>query len=163
MAQDEKIISMDRELYEYKRKVIEKLLDSSEIVEAINAENLDPSELVYTHIFTFGVIPGTQTEAKNIITVEVTMPQVSTVNYFFKDILLIINVICHTDLMRTDFGVPRHDYISKLICEILNGSTEFGYGEVGLVSNTENAFSERHSGRTMRFQTKEQAKNNLCV
>ena len=91
------------------------------------------------------------------------MPQVSTVNYFFKDILLIINVICHTDLMRTDFGVPRHDYISKLICEILNGSTEFGYGEVGLVSNTENAFSERHSGRTMRFQTKEQAKNNLCV
>ena len=154
---------MDRELYEYKRKVIEKLLDSSEIVEAINAENLDPSELVYTHIFPFGVIPGTQTEAKNIITVEVTMPQVSTENYFFKDILLIINVICHTDLMRTDFGVPRHDYISKLICEILNGSTEFGYGEVGLVSNTENAFSERHSGRTMRFQTKEQAKNNLCV
>ena len=163
MADDNRIISMDRELYEYKRKVIQKFLDCDAIVEAINAEELDASELVYHNIFPFGVILETQTDAKTIITVEVTMPQVSTVNYFFKDVLLVVNVICHQDLMRTDYGVPRHDYISKLICEILNGSTDFGYGEVSLVSNTENAFSERHAGRTMRFQTKEQTKNNLCV
>jgi len=158
-----RIVSMNKELYDYKRKVIDKLLSNQEIVEGLNVqEELDPGELVYKYIFPFGVIAPTQTETKCYITVEITMPQVSTVNRFFKDILLVINVICHNDLMRTDYSIPRHDYLSAKICELLNGSTAFGYGEVQLVSNTEGAYSERHSGRTMRFQVKEQAQTNLC-
>lgn len=163
MSTNERTTSMNRELYEYKRKVVEKLLDDNEIVEGLNAQELEPSELMYRNIFPFGVISDTELDAKCFITVEVTMPQVSTVNYFFKDVLLVINVVCHNDLMRTKYGIPRHDYLSAKICEILNGSTDFGYGEVELVSNTENAFSERHAGRTMRFQAKEQTKTNLCT
>lgn len=160
---DNKIVSMNKELYDYKRKVIEKMLESSEIVEGLNLdEDTDPSEITYKHIFPFGVIAPTQSDAKCMITVEITMPQVSTVNRFFKDVLLVINVICHNDLMRTDYGIPRHDYLSAKICELLNGSAFVGYGEMQLVSNTEGAFTERHSGRTMRFQVKEQQKNNLC-
>lgn len=158
----DKIISMNRELYEYKQKVIEQMLEVPDIIEALNSE-LDPSELIYKNIFPHGVITPMQDEAKCYITVEVTMPQVSTVNRFFKDVLLVINVICHNDLMQApEYGIPRHDYLSAKICELLNGSTAFGFGEMQLVSNTENAFSERHSGRTMRFQAQEQAQSNLC-
>lgn len=152
-------VAMNSELYNYKRAVITAILGQDDIVEALNAD-VDSSELVYSHIFPFGVIPYTQMETKCYITVEITMPQVSTVNYFFKDVLIVINVICHNDIMRTDYGIPRHDYISAKICELLNFSTDLGYGELQLVSNTEGAFSERHSGRTMRFKTSEQAAAN---
>lgn len=161
---DNRIVSMNKELYDYKRKVIERILESSDIIEGLNiADDIDPGELIYENIFPFGVIAPTQTETKCYITVEVVMPQVSTTNYFFKDVLLVVNVICHNDLMRTDYSIPRHDYLSAKICELLNGSSFLGYGEMQLVSNTEGAFTERHSGRTMRFQVKEQTKNNLCV
>lgn len=164
-SSNDRTISMNKELYEYKRKVIEKMLDTPDIIEGLNIEEkqLDPSEIIYKHIYPFGVIAPTQTDAKCYITVEVTMPQVSTVNFFFKDVLLVVNVICHNDLMRTNYNIPRHDYLSAKICELLNGSAFLGYGEMQLVSNTEGAFSERHSGRTMRFQIKEQSKKNLCV
>lgn len=152
-------VAMNTELYNYKRKVITALLEDDSIVEALNSD-VESSELVYENIFPFGVIPNTQMDAKCYITVEITMPQVSTVNYFFKDVLIVINVICHNDLMRTDYGIPRHDYIAAKICELLNFSTDLGYGELQLVSNTEGAFSERHSGRTMRFKTSEQAAAN---
>ena len=159
MADMDRKVAMNSELYNYKRKVISAILENEEIVEALNSE-ADPSELVYECLYPFGVIPDTQMEAKCFITVEITMPQVSTVNYFFKDVLIVINVICHNDLMRTDYGIPRHDYISAKICEMLNFSTDLGYGELQLVSNTEGAFSERHSGRTMRFKTSERAAAN---
>lgn len=163
MAVDmDKKVAMNTELYNYKRKVIAAILSQDEIIEALNSES-DSSELVYECVFPFGVIPDTQMETKCYITVEITMPQVSTVNYFFKDVLLVINVVCHNDIMRTDYGIPRHDYIAAKICELLNFSTELGYGELQLVSNTEGAYSERHSGRTMRFKTSERAAlNGYC-
>lgn len=158
---DLKTTSMNIELYEYKRKVIAAILDSEDIIQGLNAD-CDPSELMYNNVFPFGVVAPVQSEAKCLITVEITMPQVSTVNYFFKDVLIVVTVICHNDLMRTDFGIPRHDYVSAKICELLNGSTEFGYGEIQLVSNTEGVFTEQHSGRVMRFKTQERNKDNLC-
>lgn len=155
----DKKVAMNTELYEYKQKVIAAILGVDEIIDALNSET-DASELVYHNVFPFGVIPNTQLETKCYITVEITMPQVSTVNYFFKDVLLVINVVCHNDIMKTDYGIPRHDYIAAKICELLNFSTDIGYGELQLVSNTEGAFSERHSGRTMRFRTSERAAAN---
>lgn len=159
---DKKTIIMSNELYNYKRQVIEELLKSDELIEALDTNGLEPSELVYTHIFPFGVIKPVQIEAKNFITVEVTMPQVSTVNRFYKDVLLVISVICDISLMKTDYGVPRHDYISAKIAELLGGSSAFGFGELSLISNTESAFSERQAGRTMRFKCSERAQSNLC-
>lgn len=162
MATESTTVSMNRELYEYKQKVITMLMESEEIIDGLNAD-VESSELIYRNIFPFGMLYPTQSEARCYITVEITMPQVSTVNWFFKDVLLVINVICHNDIMKTEYGVPRHDYLSAKICELLDGVTALGYGQAQLVSNTEGAYSERHSGRTMRFQFKEQAKSNYCV
>ena len=63
-----KIISMNRELYEYKQRVIEQMLEVPDIVEALNSE-LEPSELIYNNIFPHGVITPMQYEAKCYITV----------------------------------------------------------------------------------------------
>ena len=155
--------SMNVELYEYKQKVVSLLSSSTEITEALNSD-VDDSELVYSNIFPYGKNPETQTDSKCYITIQVTMPQVSTKNYFFKDVLLIVQVICHDDLIRADeYGMPRTDYLSAKICALLNGNVDFGYGEMELVSNTEGPFAERYYHRTRRFQTQEQSKTNLCV
>lgn len=155
--------AMNVELYKYKQQVVSLLCSSVEITEALNSD-VDDSELVYNNIFPFGKLPDTQTDAKCFITIQVTMPQVSTKNFFFKDVLLIVQVICHDDLMRADeYGMPRADYLSVKICELLNGNTDFGYGEMQLVSNVEGPYAERYYSRTMRFQTQEQAKTNLCT
>lgn len=149
-----------RELCDYKQKVIQQILQSETIIEALQSE-CDPSELLYNNIYPHGLIPGSTDEAKCYITVEVTMPQVSTTNYFFKDVLLIITVICHVDMMRTDYGIPRTDYIAVELDKLFNGNTSMGVGEMELVSNVESMYNERHSGRILRFQTQETARN-MC-
>lgn len=147
-----------RELCEYKQKVVSKILNTDTIIEGLSA-TVDPSELLYNNIFPHGFIPGTTTDAKCYITVEVTMPQVSTVNYFFKDVLLTITVISHVNLMKTDYGMPRTDYLAVELDKIFNDNTEMGVGKMELVSNIESMFDERHCCRVLRFQTQELTKS----
>lgn len=147
-----------RELCEYKQKVVNKILETDSIIEGL-ASTDDPSELLYNNIFPHGYIPGTTDEAKCYITVEVTMPQVSTANYFFKDVLLVITVISHIGLMRTDYGMPRTDYLAVEIDKLLNDNTEMGVGKMELISNIESMFNERHCCRVLRFQTQELSKS----
>lgn len=149
-----------KELCEYKQKVISQILNCDSITSALSSAS-ETSELLYQNIFPHGMIPGTTGDAKCYITVEVTMPQVSTVNYFFKDVLLVINVICHVDMMRTSYGMPRTDYIAVELDKLFNGNTTMGVGKMELVSNTEGMFTERHACRTLRFQTQEMTRE-LC-
>lgn len=146
-----------RELCDYKQKVVSQILETDTIIEAL-ASDVDASELLYHNIFPHGYIPDMVEEAKCYITVEVTMPQVSTVNYFFKDVLLIVTVISHTELMKTDYGMPRTDYIAVELDKLLNDSEQIGIGKMELVSNTEGMFNEKHCCRVLRFQTQELAK-----
>ena len=149
-----------RELCDYKQKVVNQILETDTIVEAL-VSDVDASELSYRNIFPYGYIPGMVDEARCYITVEVTMPQVSTANYFFKDVLLIVTVISHTDLMKTDYGMPRTDYIAVELDKLLNDSEQMGIGKMELVSNTEGMFNEKHCCRVLRFRTQEFAKS-MC-
>lgn len=147
-----------KELSEYKQKIVSQILETDTIIEAL-VSNVDASELLYENIFPHGYIPGTTDEAKCYITVEVTMPQVSTANFFFKDVLVIVTVISHLSLMRTEYGMPRTDYIAIELDKLLNDSEQMGFGKMELVSNTEGMFNERHSCRVLRFKTSELAKS----
>lgn len=147
-----------KELCEYKQKIVQQILETDTILEAL-ATDVDASELLYENIFPHGFIPDTVGDAKCYITVEVTMPQVSTANFFFKDVLVIMTVISHVELMRTDYGMPRTDYIAVELDKLFNDSEQMGFGKMELVSNTEGMFNERHACRVLRFQTSELAKS----
>lgn len=156
-----------QEIIEYKRSAMAKLAATDSIVKALNAksssgEELEPGDLFYTHIFPYAYLPETVEVAGAYITLEVSMPNVSTVNYFFKDVLITFTIICHQDVMRMtedeplgSTGATRSDYISVEIDKLFNKSKGMGKTELELVSNIEGAIDPVHRCRIMRFKTQE--------
>lgn len=155
-----------QEIITYKQSAMTAVASVDNIVKAINAkyssgELMDPGDLFYTHIFPYAYIPETIEVAGCYITFEVSMPSVSTVNYFFKDVLITITVICHQDMMQMTedeplgaTGATRADYISVELDKLFNKSTKImGQYELELVSNIEGAIDPVHRCRVMRFKT----------
>lgn len=155
-----------QEIITYKQTAMNAIAGVDNIVKAINAKYssgnpMEPGDLFYTHIFPYAFIPDTIDTAGCYITFEISMPSVSTVNYFFKDVLITVTIICHQDIMKmTDdeplgaTGATRCDYISVEIDKLFNKSTEImGRYELELVSNIEGAIDPVHRCRVMRFKT----------
>lgn len=165
-------VGNSQEIIDYKRIAMSKTVSVENIVQAINAKDengntLDAGDLFYTHIFPYAFIPDTIDEAGCYITYEISMPQASTVNYFFKEIILIVTIICHQDLMQMRSSEPlgatgatRTDYISVEIDKLFNLQPKIlGPYELELVSNVEGAIDPVHRCRTMRFKTKSQVRS----
>ena len=149
-------MATQKDIGRYKQHLMSLLIHNSEIVEAIDSKEFkDPEDLVYTHIFPYLRNPKIQDQARCMITMSVEVPKVSTKNYFFKDMLLYINIVCHQDLMKTDYGATRIASLSGLIDEELNGRKDFGNVALELVSNTEGATTNDFCFRNMRFKSSE--------
>ena len=155
-----------QEIIEYKRSAMAAMAGVDNIVKAINAkdvsgEYLDPGDLFYTHIFPYDYLPDSIDVIGTYVTVEVSMPNVSTANYFFKDVLITVTIICHQDMMQmTDSeplgatGSTRADYLSVEIDKLFNQTTELlGKYKVELVSNVAGSIDPVHKCRVMRFKT----------
>lgn len=165
-------VGNSQEIIDYKRTAMSMTVGVDNIVKAINAKDssgnsLEPGDLFYTHIFPYAFLPDTIEEAGCYITYEISMPQVSTVNYFFKEIIVIITIICHQDLMQMtsreplgSTGATRIDYLSVEIDKLFNHKPKLlGPYELELVSNVEGAIDPVHRCRVMRFKTKAQIKS----
>lgn len=163
-----------QEIIEYKRTAMSKLISSDIIVKALNAKTksgklIEPGDLYYTHVFPYAFIPFTVDTVGTYITLEISMPQVSTVNYFFKDVLLTITIIAHQDAMQMvdseplgATGATRTDFISVEIDKLFNKTKGvIGPYELELVSNIEGAIDTVHRCRIMRFKTSAPIKS-LC-
>lgn len=155
-----------QEIIEYKQSAMNSIANVENIIKAINAKDssgelLEPGDLFYTHIFPYAYIPGTVETAGCYITFEISMPNVSTVNRLFKDVLITVSIICHQDIMRMTedeplgtTGATRTDFISTEIDKLFNKSTGImGKNELELVSNIEGAIDPVHRCRIMRFKT----------
>ena len=142
------------------------VINNENIVKAINAKEpsgafMEAGDLFYSHIFPFAYIPETLDTAGCYITFEISMPSVSTVNYFFKDVLLTITIICHQAMMQMkedeplgSTGATRTDFIAVEIDKLFNKTMGIvGKQELELVSNIEGAIDPVHRCRIMRFKT----------
>ena len=111
------------EISRYKNRIIKDILCtetnglSEDVIAAINPKYLDKQvryDIVYKHIFPYLAIPKTEKDTKTYITMAVNMPRVSTKNYFFKNMLITLNVIVHQDCMKMDDNSStRADYIGS--------------------------------------------------
>lgn len=155
-----------QEIIEYKLTAMNAVINNENIVKAINAkepsgEFMEAGDLFYSHIFPFAYIPETLDTAGCYITFEISMPSVSTVNYFFKDVLLTITIICHQAMMQMkedeplgSTGATRTDFIAVEIDKLFNKTMGIvGKQELELVSNIEGAIDPVHRCRIMRFKT----------
>lgn len=137
------------------KRIIETVLYSDEdIIELLDNPNLDPSapeEYVYENLFPFIKIPGTQDESKNFICYEVDdMADISR-NDRMKQQYIQFVIFVHKDLIKTNYGVPRHDMFGYLIRDLFNRSHLFGH-ELKLISNRGSTTDTDYYTRTLKFQ-----------
>ena len=154
-----------KEISDYKNRIIKDILFndedetlSTDIITAIDKDFInDRYGLVYRNIYPYLRIPETQTKTKSYITMSVDMPKVSTKNYFFKDMVITINVIVHEDIMEMpkSFSATRSDYIASLINSIFNQNKNYGNVPLEYVSDVESVILNKYFVRTLRFRCNE--------
>lgn len=138
-----------------KKRLIEQILYSDEdIIEVLDNPNLSPDtpeDYVGENIFGFLRVPGTQDVSKNFITFIVDDMGRTPNNQVMKSQYVQFVVFVHKDLVKTKYGVARHDLISYIIRDIFNLSNKLG-PQMELVSNKEGITDTDFYTRTLKFE-----------
>ena len=148
------IQNIDDDIIRKKRIIEQALYFDSDIVEVINDDDIDPScpeDLVYSSIFPFIRIPGTQDKSKNYITFSVSDLGRSPNNEVMKNQYVQFVIFVHENLAKTDYGMARHDCLGYLIRDIFNLSNMLG-PQMNLVSNLEGSTDTNYLTRTLKFE-----------
>ena len=138
-----------------KKRLIEQILYSDEdIIEILDNPNLSPDapeEYVGENIFGFLRVPGTQDTSKNFITFIVDDMGRTPGNQVMKSQYVQFVVFVHKDLVKTKYGMARHDLLGYLIRDIFNLSNKLG-PQMELVSNREGIADNDFYTRTLKFE-----------
>ena len=138
-----------------KKRLIEQILYSDEdIIEILDNPNLSPNtpeEYVGENIFSFLRVPGTQDVSKNFITFIVDDMGRTPNNQVMKSQYVQFVVFVHKDLVKTKYGMARHDLLGYIIRDIFNLSNKLG-PQMELVSNREGIADNDFYTRTLKFE-----------
>lgn len=148
------------------KRIIETVLcNDPDIIELLDNRDLDPSqpeEYMFTNIYPFIRIPGTQDISMNFICFSVDDLQEETRNDIIKQQYIQFVVFAHKDLVKTNYGVARHDLLGYILRDLFNRSYIFGHS-LKLVSDREGVTDTDYCTRTLKFQltTPEVAQDGL--
>lgn len=140
-----------------KNKIIKEFIKDDTIIQAIGSSTVTSAEkLVGTHIFNYHQNPNTINTVETFITIQVHIPQSFYNNTIFISPTIEIWIISHEKHMIVD-NIPkitdnRNDYLSKLIDNKLNGRSDFGIGELKLLSNIEGSYQKDYVYRKLVFE-----------
>lgn len=143
------------EFFDYKNKLMEDLLTNEEIVRLINESiPFERSEtLAYKQVFPCEYIPETVQEGHTFICFDVDIQGVENKTFLYP--LLYIWVFAHRSKLRLPEGGVRTDKLCSKICEAINGSRNYGLGELGLYSCKRFAPMTDYQGKVMVFRAKD--------
>ena len=136
-----------------KRQIKQKLIEDTDILEALHSEiDIDsPDEFLDTHIFGFLRIPNTQDTVRNFICISVDDIEDHRFNEVIKIQSLQFTTICHLSDIKTDYGIDRHDLLGYLIRDIFNWTNMFGL-QFHLIYNKEGNLDGDYYCRTLKFE-----------
>lgn len=142
---------------EFKERVVKAIAKDDALFYAFDAKDCENGgDLINTHIFKYNKNPETITETITFMTVMVHTKSRDK-NGTFVTPTLEIWIYSRNDHMKMDYKITkdnRNDYISMLLDEKFNGSTEYGgIGKLQLISNTEGTFSQKFLYRRLIFET----------
>lgn len=142
---------------EFKEKIVKAIAKDDTLFYAFDAKDCENGgDLMGTHIFKYNKNPETITETITFMTIMVHTKSRDR-NGSFVTPTLELWIYSHNDHMKMDHKITkdnRNDYISMLLDEKFNGSTEYGgIGKLRLVSNTEGVFSSEFLYRRLIFET----------
>jgi hypothetical protein len=137
------------------KRIIETVLcGDADIVEIIDNPDIDPTtpeDLLYNNLYPFIRIPGTQDTSRNYICYSIDDMSEHDRNDRMKQQFIQFVVFVHKDLVKTQYGVARHDLLGYLIRDLFNRSHLFGH-ELKLVTNREGTTDVDYTTRTLKFQ-----------
>lgn len=141
-----------REIIRYKQQIASLLINNEKIVKLINQSDINtPEDLIHKNIYDFIRVPEVPEEQKTYICYKVDIPEVYTVNFLFKKLVITIYVITHQGLMITDEGGTRIDLLGAELDEMLNGYKGIGQSPLDLISNVEESVGDKHRCRVLTF------------
>ena len=137
------------------KRIIETVLcGDTDVVEIIDNPNIDPTtpeDLLYENLYPFIRIPGTQDTSRNYICYSIDDMAENDRNDRMKQQFIQFVVFVHKDLVKTKYGVARHDLLGAIIRDLFNRSRLFGH-ELKLVMNREGVTDTDYTTRTLKFQ-----------
>lgn len=150
---------------EIKRRVMDAVTHDDAIFYAFDAKECENGgDLKDTHIFNYNKIPETITEATNYMTFTVKT-KAKDRNKTFVIPTLEIFVYVHYKNMKMDRKITkdnRCDYISGLLENMFNGSTQYGgIGELKCIFNDEGAYNPQFMYRHLIFETQD-LNSSMC-
>ena len=148
------INNVDDDIARKKRIIEQKLYSDPDIIEILDNPNLSPDspeEYVYENIFPFIRIPGTQDTSKNFITFSISDMGRSPGNEVMKSQYVQFVIFVHQNLVKTKYGMARHDCMAYIIRDIFNLSNILG-PQMNLVSNVEGITDGNYLTRTLKFE-----------
>lgn len=142
---------------EFKERIVKAIAKDETLFYAFDAKDCENGgDLINTHIFKYNKNPETITETITFMTVMVHT-KARDRNKTFVTPTLELWIYSHKDHMNMDFRITkdnRNDYISMLLDDKFNGSTEYGgIGKLQLISNTEGTYNQNFLFRRLIFET----------
>ena len=144
------------ELGKYKNTVISVICGNDDICKAIFGDSYNVSdiddELFGEQVLPYLFVPGAQEDAKVYVCVETAIPR--TIGFELKDVKLIVQVVCHKDLIKyrkKGYSGNRTDILSDMVNRQLNSSRDFGIGRLKLES-VDIINTDKFYGRSMIYK-----------
>ena len=138
-----------------KKRLIEQILYSDEdIIEILDNPDLSPDspeDYIGENIFSFLRVPGVQDVSKNFITFTIDDMGRTTNNQVMKSQYVQFVVFVHKDLVKTKYGIDRHDLLGCLIRDIFNLSNKLGL-QMEIINNREGVTDTDYYTRTLKFE-----------
>lgn len=134
---------------------MEDLLTDESIVKLLDSEipMQDANKLAYTQVFPFEYMPETVQEGKTFICFDVDIQESLNKTYLLPT--LYVWVFTHNSKLRLPEGGVRTDKLCSNICKAINGSRNYGLGELNLFSVKRFAPTMDYQGKVMVFHAKD--------
>lgn len=145
-----------QDFFDYKNKLMEDLLTNETIVNLIDedARFEDAKSLAYNNVFPYEFVPETVQDGKTFICFDVDIQRVPNKTFLYPT--LFVWVFTHKSLLRLpNGGGVRTDRLCHEICKQINGSREYGLGELNLYSVKRFAPMTDFQGKVITFEMKE--------
>lgn len=140
-----------KELGQYKSTILTKIIGCEDLMKAIvyNVPNFldeppvpDVGDQIYNRLWPFKYVPKTVEEEKTFITMSFT--GFRPVKRVFKASKIYFYVFTHNNLMRTDYGMTRVDFIQSELDDLFNETTELGIGRLEFAGLDDFIFENNH-------------------
>ena len=147
------------EIIEYRKKIMDEICQSPELVKLLGCENEEYPEDVIPYNFSFPheYIPETINETKRFINYEISAT-IDPRNNVFKDLTVYFFVLCHEDVIQYKEKERTYLWHDKVVCELDNIFSEkniLGIDEMMLVSNVPYCPQQKFKGRLLKFVVKD--------